>query len=500
MLSIIKDSFQEIYSYFSCPQEESGDFYGYSKPVLVALSGIAIAGMYSYYSLGNRKPLVYSSLDLKPHWTIGFEKQDGLGVKEKIQKVSSYLVGRSNLSDEEVEGFNPRKKTSQYDHLGWDEGKVAKVGDDKLLFTTGLSVCIAVLARGYKLGEGKPSYLAVHHYTLNLNKLSKTLVDLINKVGIGTIEVFLSGGEKASSGKDYERINSLMKKLSSRWCPIEVKDDTFGIADVDSGVVKVTKKHTYNCGTPTLHKVGFDLSLNPVQIIGVSDIEPEVLVEKAIWVGSLTKALDSEKVVDYPSKSLKNDWSIGLDLKEESLSKENFSELEGCLGGKLSLNAEEVEKLDLFMRIKGNAGKIRSIFLMPGRWSINDVQDNRLPYTEICEGQIPILIRAYNSGESKPSYLAMHLFVIDLDLLKEGFLELMEKVEGGRIEVFLSPGKDTELESYTTVKSAIENLGTDACRLEIKDEISNIDNLGCVHKIGFDPNLNPVQIIRPENS
>lgn len=57
----------------------------------------------------------------------------------------------------------PAADNETHTYVGWDESKISEVGKDKTLYTTQLSVCIAVLSRAFKEGSSTPSHTALNH-------------------------------------------------------------------------------------------------------------------------------------------------------------------------------------------------------------------------------------------------------------------------------------------------------------------------------------------------
>jgi hypothetical protein len=164
--------------------------------------------------------------------------------------------------------------SEQETYVGWDQGKVVEVSKENLLYSEQFGPCLAVLARGYKDGSDEPNYLALHHVFFDTSRLLDTLNDLVQRVGRGTVEVFISGGMEMSE-RSYREVHDIIKKSATKECSTNVVDDTFRIADL--GTVYKCTDRCYDMSNG-IDYVGFDSSPhhNPIQVIGITDRDKTV--------------------------------------------------------------------------------------------------------------------------------------------------------------------------------------------------------------------------------
>lgn len=174
--------------------------------------------------------------------------------------------------------------SDQETYVGWDQGKVVELATEKPLYSKEFGPCVAVLARGYKGNSKLPTHLALHHVFRNTELLAKTLSDLVNRVSVGTVEIFISGGMDETQNSRKE-IYDIIKEAKTADCKIAVLDDTFGIADLGTPY-KCTERSCFPM-SPGISYTGFvSPEQNPVQIISLRDEHKDVLesdIRKVQW-------------------------------------------------------------------------------------------------------------------------------------------------------------------------------------------------------------------------
>lgn len=198
-------------------------------------------------------------------WSTGFS---ATALRYAADRRISYDVYRIHVED----GKFP---SDQETYVGWDQGKVVELATEKPLYSKEFGSCVAVLARGYKGHSELPTHLALHHVFSSPALLTKTLSDLVNRVSVGTVEIFISGGIDLT--QDFrKKIYDIIKKAQTADCKIAVLDDTFGIADLGTAY-KCTERSCFPM-SPGISYTGFvSPEQNPVQIISLRDEHKDVL-------------------------------------------------------------------------------------------------------------------------------------------------------------------------------------------------------------------------------
>lgn len=157
--------------------------------------------------------------------------------------------------------------------VGWDEANIIKAGKGTHLFSREFGPCIAILMRTFQSNDIQPSFLSLNHVFLKPIHFAITLKQLVKKIEmVGRIEIFISGGN-ASSKKDYIFICNIIKKFKDTYPDVvfEVKDDTFGIAEMENIEFKVANntgdKSLLVVGVSGINCVGIDKEDNPYQLL-----------------------------------------------------------------------------------------------------------------------------------------------------------------------------------------------------------------------------------------
>ncbi len=192
-------------------------------------------------------------------WSTGFTKGAlFIGCPDKIPYTTQIVPIEEEL-------YPDRNKET---YVGWDQGKVVDLSLEKPLFSTEFGSCVAVLARGYREDSNLPTHLALHHVFSSPTKLTGTLNKLVDQVGSGKIEIFISGGMKET--KEFRKqIRKIIENSQTENCRIEVLDDTFGIADLGTAYKRADQYYPVTTG---ILYAGFTSEYqNPLQIIKTND-------------------------------------------------------------------------------------------------------------------------------------------------------------------------------------------------------------------------------------
>lgn len=172
----------------------------------------------------------------------------------------------------------PQRETATY--VGWDQGKIAKVGAPSL-YSTQFGPCLAILARAFTKDSQEVAYTSLNHIFMRPETLSPTLQELVSKINqAGRIEFFISGGHQSSQLK-LDQIRKIIE-ISRTMFPsvqFEEADHTFGIAELGECYFEVKSKEIILRGSCGLSYAGFDQFYNPYQVLDFSHTPEETPLE-----------------------------------------------------------------------------------------------------------------------------------------------------------------------------------------------------------------------------
>lgn len=212
-------------------------------------------------------------------WSTGFTKGALLiGCPDKIP----HNYNTEIVPIEERQYPDKEKET----YVGWDQGKVVDLSLEKSLYSKEFGTCVAVLARGYRENSDVPTHLALHHVFTSPAKLTETLNKLVDQVGSGPIEIFISGGMEETR-PFREQIHKIIEDSQTENCPIKVLDDTFGIADLGTAYICTKSGLSYPVTTGILYAGFTSEHQNPLQIIKANDQGldiPHSEIDKIMWI------------------------------------------------------------------------------------------------------------------------------------------------------------------------------------------------------------------------
>lgn len=259
--------------------QQTQEFKNNHPVITVALSVLGGAGLtyIAYKYLSSPKQMQIADIEgfngKSDQWLIGYtELAKTAKMREQVEKTT--LRGRDirtiDLSGVEIPSESSQKKNPNY--VQWNAGRVS---ESRKIFSGGYTACFAILGRGYKNGEGSsiPDYFYVHHFFSRSDFFKETLSDLVTKVGSGTVELFISGGQAAISEWNYEEIKSIIKESSTDTCKVKILDDTSNIADHEDPLMVYQEGNTVisNQVSPNIAYTGFDKFGNPIQVLHLSD-------------------------------------------------------------------------------------------------------------------------------------------------------------------------------------------------------------------------------------
>lgn len=124
---------------------------------------------------------------------------------------------------------------------------------------------------------------------------------------------------------------------------------------------------------------------------------------------------------------------------------------------------------------------------------------------------IAVLARGYKQNSDTPHYLALHHVFSNPHLFQKTLEDLVEKVQSGVIEIFISGGESATANNEKAIVNIINNVEPKDCKISICDNTFGITDLGDFYKISksrFYPmsvglscvgisftNPNPVQVV-----
>lgn len=208
----------------------------------------------------------FQSLNLREsgmHWLTAFAQEAlAVDIRERMEILNKQFGDVINMSEIVIDEGNT------HTYVGWDDYKISEVGKDRPLYTKEVAVCLAVLSRAFKEGSDKPSHTALNHVMMSPETFTETLTELVERVGKGTVQVFISGGEECSQG-NLTTILGIIDIFNRNYPDVEftVIENTFGICDLGKSYI-TDGKQRYR-GDCALSYVGFDVSHRPWQIVDI---------------------------------------------------------------------------------------------------------------------------------------------------------------------------------------------------------------------------------------